>query len=337
MFLSLKRTANILLIMFMMMFALNCAENKNKDSNTNLEKSDAVESVSSGLHAGAVVDSSKRQADESPGDYQLRLAGENNVKERTTTNYLYDLKGNLMSQGGIAEIVKFDEKGRRIEHTVYRGINKINYSWIFKYDDSDNVIEFASYDRNNVMQLKKEMTYNRDNKLLTAKEIYPTKGKEINYTYTYNDDGLLVETKGVDETGGETIEKREYNSSGEVVKISIIGQNSDESAERDMEYDGSGNLIKETVKYSNGVEQVTTYDKYESVYAKEITGQIQKKSFEFDSNGNVTLDLMFNSEGGRQYKYINEYDENGLILKKTRYDAKDNPKLIIKYEYVYYN
>ena len=331
---SVRPITNYLLFLFIMMFALNCAKNKSGD--TKAEKSNnGIETVDE-LPADTVIDSSKRQADESPEDYQLRLAGENHVKKRTTVNYLYDLNRNLMGEGGIAEVVEFNKAGRRIEHTVYRGINKINYSWKFKYDNAGNVTEFASYDKNNVMQLKKDMKYNKENKLIEADELYPAKGKEINYTYTYNDKGLLVETKGTDTEGKETIEKREYNSFGKVAKISIIGQNSNETAERDMEYNSNGNLIKETVKYPNGIEQVTTYDKYTSVYPQEITTPIKKKTFEYNSSGNVTLDIMYNSEGGRQHKYIVEYDDNGLITKKTRYDGKDRPALVIKYEYEYY-
>ena len=71
-------------------------------------------------------------------------------------------------------------------------------------------------------------------------------------------------------------------------------------------------------------------------YPKEIQSPGRKKVFEYDENGNATVDIMFNNFGGRQYKFVNEYNKNGLVAKKTRYDALDKPALIIEYEYEYY-
>lgn len=335
MYYTLKQFLNYILILFVMAFALNCAdskqENKNEDNKNNAENltSDTPEIFAPNN------DPSARRNDETPEDYQLRIAGENNVKKRTTVNYLYDLNGNLMDEGGIAEEVEFDKKGRRLTHTVYRGIDKINYTWKFKYDDNDNLIEFESFDRNNVLQLKRNMTYNEAGKLIESKEIYTTKMNEINYIYNYNDEGLLINTIGTSSKGEKSSEKKEYNSEGKVSKIILIDQNGSVTAERTMQYNISGNISKEILKYPNQPEQVTTYG-YNGYYANEIITPLQKKVFEYNKNGNVTVDMMFNSAGGRQHKYIIEYDEKGLMIKKTRYDGKDKPALIIEYEYEFY-
>lgn len=328
-----NKIVNYLLILFMMTFVLNCAEGKQENIK---DKGLGVTVSEEEGEAYVNSDPAKRQPDETPEEYQLRIAGENNVKERTTINYLYDLKGNLMDEGGIAEEIEFDQKGRLIEHTVYRGLNKINYTWEFQYDKNDNLIGFKSYDRNNVLQLQKSMTYNNENKLTEAKEIYTTKGNEISYKYIYNNEGLLIETEASNTTGLESSEKREYNGQGKVEKILMLDQNGNVSAERKMEYSSKGNLTKEIITYPGRLEQVTTYGKYSGVYPKEIIATLQKKIFEYDGYGNVTVDIMYNSEGGRQHKYIIEYDDKGLITKKTRYDALDKPALVIKYEYEFY-
>ena len=335
MFHGFKNVKNYLMIVFILTFALNCADGKHEDSKKTMSNTTLSAAPAEAGTEVQNLDPEARRRDETPEDYQLRIAKENNVKKRITKNYLYDLNGNL-TEGAISEEIEFDKQGRRIEHVVYRGTNQINYIWKFKYDDNDNVVEFESYDRNNVLQLKKTMTYNNDNKVKDAKEIYITRGNEITYNYTYNDKGLLIRTEGKNSAGGVSSEEKEYNSDDKVRKIVMVDEASKNTAERMMEYDSKGNLLKETLKLSNQPEQVTTYSNYSGFYPGEIVAPIRKMVYEYDNRGNVTLDIMYNADGGRQHKFINDYDEKGLIVKRTRYDGRDNPALIIKYEYEFY-
>lgn len=325
-----KKIVNTFLMLFIFTFAVNCAEEKKKEENNNKE----IEKTPDSLITN--VDPEKRKFNETQEEYQTRLAGVNKVKKRTTINYLYDLKGNLIPKGAVSEIIEYDNKGRRAVHIAYRSMMEINYKWEFKHDTNNNMTEFTSFDNFNRAQLKKTLTYDSGNKLIGTKEIYPATGNEVIYSYKYDDKGNLIETVGKTSEGKETSEKREYYEFGKVKKAELIDKKEGKTLEQNFHYDVKGNLIKEVMTYPNKREQVISYSDYFYIYPKEIQSPGRKKVFEYDENGNATLDIMFNSDGGRQYKFVNEFDKNGLVIKKTRYDALDKPALIIEYEYEYY-
>ena len=333
----LKKIINYLLILFIMVLAFNCAEGKQEENNN--EKGSEAEASFSGsdIQTPFVIDAQSRSRNETPEDYQIRVAGKNNVKNRTAVNFLYDLKGKLNNDGAVSEEVEFDKKGRKIKHVLYMGTNKINFIWLFKYDNNDNLVEFNSYDENNILLQKKVLSYNKVNKITESNEIYPTRNNQINYKYIYNESGLLIETKGNNSKGISTSEKRSYNSSDRIESILSLSHDGTVVSNNKLEYDNRGNIIKEIYKDSNNNEMITTYEGYNSPYPEQVNMPIQKKVYKYDSKGNVLLEMMYNSDGGRQYKYKNEYDEKGLITKRTRYDALDKPALIIKYEYSFYN
>jgi len=324
-----KKIINIFLILFISAFAVTCAEDKKNDNNAKSDDDKIPDSLITDINP------EKRKFDETLEEYQTRLAGKYNVKKRTTTNYIYDLNGNLIPEGAITEEIIYDNKGRRIEHIIYKRNLEINYKWNFGYDENNNMVEFSSYDNFGMMQLKKVSSYDENNKLITTKEIYTAKGNEINYEYKYDEKGNLIETSALTD-GKKTSEIKEYNSFGKVKKVVMTDFNGNKSAEKNFEYDNKGNLIKEILKTSNNLEQVSTFSNYDYIYPGEINSGGQKKIYEYDENGNATLEIMYNSGGGRQYKFINEFDERGLALKKTRYDALDKPVLIIEFKYEYY-
>ena len=60
------------------------------------------------------------------------------------------------------ELLKNEKNGKEVISTAefyiaesLMGLNKINYTWEFKYDDNDNPVEFNSYDNKGILQLKK--------------------------------------------------------------------------------------------------------------------------------------------------------------------------------------
>lgn len=326
---GLQKFLNFSLILFISTFAVYCAED-NKNIKSDVPQ---IDKIPDSLITN--IDPDKRKFDETLEEYQTRLAGKYNVKKRTTTNFIYDLNGNLIPEGAVTEEIIYDKKGRRVEHIIYKRDLEINYKWNFNYDDNDNMTEFTSYDRAGVMQLKKIYVYNENNKVKTTKELYTAKGSEINYEYKYDEKGNLIETIAVTD-GNKSSEIKEYNSFSKVKKVMIIGVDKNKSAEKNFEYDNKGNLIKEILKNSNNAQQISTFSNYDYIYPGEINSAGQKKIYEYDELGNATLEIMYNSTGGRQYKFINEYNEQRLAIKKTRYDALDKPALIVEYKYEYY-
>lgn len=72
------------------------------------------------------------------------------------------------------------------------------------------------------------------------------------------------------------------------------------------------------------------YDDFGNI--REIVAPYFKVVMTHDERGNVVNEELFSTES-RQHKFVYTYDDNGLLLYKTRYDLEEN--MIFRMEYKY--
>jgi DNA-binding CsgD family transcriptional regulator len=114
--------------------------------------------------------------------------------------------------------------------------------------------------------------------------------------YAYNANGEL---SGYDEN--------EYDSNGNLTKISIYDAHGKLSGYNKYEYDSNGNRTKQSI-----------YDLNTELSVYELSEYIE---YEYDSKGNPTIMSRYNANGGLSSYFEIGYDSNGYRIKYSSYNA----------------
>lgn len=248
------------------------------------------------------------------------------VSLEVCTTY-YDDSGTLIED---YETYEYDNWGNQVRHTYFLADGTVDCYYLYVYDTHGNEIESRRYDGDGTPSSWDESTYDENGCQLTSVSYdgdgslswrheyeYDTEGNRIKtlrydendspngwFEYAYDSEGNEVERRDYDENNVlEEITRREYDeASNEVMTRHYSGA---EQLERrvEYEYDDQGHEIACTRYDASG--KITswtrhTYDKY-------------------GNSASYSLDYSPGDDEEDVYLYENEYDENGNLLRTTRY------------------
>lgn len=208
-----------------------------------------------------------------------------------------------------------------------------------EYDANGNPVKITKLGSNRDIQTVTQMSYDKDNNLL-SKDIYYSGAEKpkISIKYTYDENGWLIKEFHTDRSENslnlEQTFEYVYDSHGNVVEkrtTNFFGFEAVEVVKYVLKYDEKGRLIE---KYNEEEPEYVTYYSYydDGTLKKEESGGWLK---EYDENGNIVKsdtgdekdDYVYNADGkllkhtcddGKSvtvYEYT--YDENGYLVKKT--------------------
>lgn len=208
-----------------------------------------------------------------------------------------------------------------------------------EYDANGNPVKITKLGSNRDIQTVTQMSYDKDNNLLT-KDIYYSGAEKpkISIEYTYDENGWLIKEFHTDRSENspnlEQTFEYVYDSHGNVVEkrtTNFFGFEAVEVVRYVLKYDEKGRLIE---KYNEEEPEYVTYYSYydDGTLKKEWSDGWLK---EYDENGNIVKsdtgdekdDYVYNADGkllkhtcddGKSvtvYEYT--YDENGYLVKKT--------------------
>ena len=231
------------------------------------------------------------------------------MSKRETISYYYDDDGNSKG-GGVSEEILFNKKGNRIQHTRFLTSGDIEYKFKYKYDEENKEIEMSSYDAEDNLLLTKTFEYNEEKVISKIHEqdfLQPLKGREHVYTYTDS----LVNYREI------------KNSEGGIILHEITT------------YDSLGYVLAK-IKSDPNIGKITTYYVHDDLgNISEIVAPYYKVKMTYDEKGNVITEELYDVSS-KQHTIVYEYDDNGLLLEKTRYDTRENPLFRFEYKYEFY-
>lgn len=177
------------------------------------------------------------------------------------------------------------ENGRIVKKTSYDNKGNQTASYDYKYDDRGNNTESSWFFWNNGILMKVESKFDEFNRM-TETTGFGTESVATNKSmFEYNDSGDAHPT---------VYAKRTYYPSYPSDKYFIST----------YEYDGSDNLLKETIVNQDGI--LSNYTVYTYIDGK------RSEYTNYDAEGKVNY----------TYKVI--YDDSGKKLREERYDAEGN-------------
>ena len=198
-----------------------------------------------------------------------------------------------------------------------------------EYDEKGNLIKVTDFGHNRDIQTVTQMSYDKDNNLL-SKDIYYSGAEKpkISIKYTYDSNGWLIKELRTDrsENGIEYDEMFEYvyDSHGNVIErrtTNYFGFETVDVVKYVLKYDEKGRLIE---KYNEEEpEYATHYTYYEDGTLKKEESEGWLK--EYDENGNIVK----SDTGDEKDDYV--YNQDGKLLKHTC----DDGKTVTVYEYTY--
>jgi len=227
-------------------------------------------------------------------------------------------KSYTLTNGNISD--DFDEKteyGYDVNgNNIYLRSESQESNW--EYDQFGNVIKHSySGGYSNYMNVI-EIKYN-DNGLKVEENINEiNSNRKTKLTYKYNSQGYLTEESTYLEDYGifEEIRNYIYDNSGNKITEILSGDNIPKM-KISNEFDVNGNKIKSIIYNEDGSIQATWKNKYDN--KNRIIEYISERD---DFSGNQ--------------RDVNNYDSNGLLLEKTQYYNSNEPSIIYKYEYKFY-
>lgn len=240
--------------------------------------------------------------------------------------YEYDESGNMIKDffadddSSCKSEYEYDESGNLIKRIRY-------------YFDDDNLREWSVYEYDEFGNEIKIEFYDMDGSLKRASE----------YEYQYDESGSLIKRisyKADGSVGGRT--EYEYDGFGNEIKETVYS--SDGSVFYVtwwvLEYDESGNKIKEQENSLSDLCMVREYDTYGNevnftAYNKDGSIAYWAK-YEYDDFGNQTKYIRGNRDVDRVYDWYGyEYDESGNLIKAVSYSANGIEDRWHEYEYKY--
>mgnify|MGYP005857073581 CR=1 FL=1 len=213
----------------------------------------------------------------------------------------------------IPKKIIFNQNGQMIEKVYYKKYNdKTGSRYVFKYDDSGNLIEKSSFDSKGILYAKRIYTYNK----------YGNKISEIKY----NDKNDIESKEVIEYDGRNKISKTEYGSNGKIKNKMLY------------EYDKDGNRIKYSRYNSNGELVYKSLSKFDKNGNKieylnyGSDGKLKNKnSLIYDRKDSLIEKIYFNYESKETQK--NKYDKDGnLVESKTIFSDGSVFKETLEYD-----
>ena len=203
---------------------------------------------------------------------------------------------------------EYDAKGNLVKECVYYNGYLNSYSE-FDYDSGDAVE--TVYDNNDRIKAVRELY---DDGSLKSEKTYNYKGEPEGYA-EYDESGLEI-LKEVYGSYNYRVEY-EYDENGNVVKETEtdLDENGNLKDVYETIYDTDGNLIRRMITYPDGSSTVSSYT-------------------ETEEDGNDRIRLQYDGEGTLRYRFEENLNDEGHLLKTECYLAEDDSLLSSKeYEY----
>lgn len=271
-------------------------------------------------------------------DHEMEKAKTFHVKTRTAINFDHSGFSKPSQEGVINEYLIFDHNGNKTEHTTFRAGSFIDTKWIYEFDEKGNSISLQGIDNLGHLQYKRDSKYDEYNKEIERKEYKKNVRETYTGIYFYDEDGKLLKIDTYNSKdkkvwsdqysfdGDKLIEHKSYNQDDEIAAIVKFNHNS------------AGLIIEEI-----GVSPSTGESKTFATYKYDNAGMVIENEtnnfrqvFEYNTNGDVVLDIMYNKFGNRQHKFTMSYDDKGLLIERIRYSPTEKKVYTVKYEYEYF-
>lgn len=212
----------------------------------------------------------------------------------------------------------FEDGSESTDYYVYDELGLLkqtySYDWLleeYTYDERGNLLTKTTYYEDGPVNMIYEYSYDDANCLIF--ELARSGEDEVyySYEYAYDESGRLTFKYSNDGTYTAYIYDEQGNKLSEVY-YDIDGVETDRT---EYDYDADGNELSER-HYSE-----------DSLY-------LWYKS-EYDENGNKIRFERLNMQGGAQDIVLCDYDDDGHLVKSTRFDASGNVVTYSEYEYEY--
>lgn len=224
-------------------------------------------------------------------------------------------------------------------------------------------------DKTGRLTLITEIRYDKEEKVIWNQQLFPSGEIQSESEFEYDQDKIIRE-KTWNELGQWTEVKYLYNEDNQLVYRTTINANNDkevyekvisESVEISKTYDADGMLYQKEIAYYNENSKdfkrlFYEYNKLmeEHEYLYDSTGNMSQKimslkdkprlmqrsktNYEYDSNGNITLEVNTNEEGTIRYKKESIFDTEDLLQKEIENDFEGSYEVLITtYEYDRFN
>ena len=256
-----------------------------------------------------------------------------NASGNVTEIITYNPKGIVMN----VEKYRYDDAGNKLEYSRYSGGNEsqLAYQKISTYDSRHNITEEKGFD--GVEKFSNHYTYDAQGKL-----------SEI----LYFKNGILMEKRVFGKDGQKT-NVSIYNSSGKMIsrllltfdnkdnllEETVYGINQDIVERKTYDYDDKKNIRRESKYKLNKMTLRTTYNYNDAGDLFEILEEGQngvkfvKKSFSYNSNGNIT-EIKWRRKASEDFNCITYfYDEKGICTQSETLYPSTNFRALTKYVY----
>lgn len=223
----------------------------------------------------------------------------------------------VLNKKGLSSEYIYDKRGNNIEHIRYHDDDTSKQRFIYKYDESDKLIEHNYYGIYAGWATKIEYKYDdRSNKIMETEYDARLIMSQIR-SWDYDRNGILLKMCTID-WRYDTVKviKYEHDNFKRISKASHFINTKIFNLLYEYKYDSRNNLIECTVSDNIGF------------YWKDV--------HEFDEKGNEIRDYEIDRRGNiTNEKYI--FDEHNNILSRIYYEGKDTNKIreSDNYKYVY--
>lgn len=226
-------------------------------------------------------------------------------------------------KGSIRVILEESFEGELIDSVIVKTGKSHQYSWIqdskMEFDQNMNLIERSFYDDDRVYLRTESYSY-RDNKI-KKKNI-----QAFTFMYNYNANGLLNEeliAANSDSTNIKLKQRFNHDENGRIANIWEFDMTGGHVRHQKNSYNEKGRLIKETIRYKDGVEYKT--------YAYNDLGLIEKIEW-FDFQQGLLERTTFIYNAHRLYRKLHESFDDGTLEATVEYiyDKHENPISILE-------
>ena len=242
-------------------------------------------------------------------------------------------------------ITDFNLKGYNTEKRDYKKVAKLKRKLIIKFDQKGNKIELSDYGHKENLNSRLISEYNADNRLTLEKHQY----------FYSNGSSEQALSKFIYNKRGELIEKKDLGFSG-FIEARIVYKYDKQKGltEQQEEYNSEGILSRRTSEYhkktkqivieyfTNGVfdeKEISSFNSKNLVIKKvrtDIDNNIRSsKKYKYDKYGNKTEEILkdHNSEYHNVYSY--EYDKHNNWIKEITF-INGSTSFIVEREIQYY-
>lgn len=231
---------------------------------------------------------------------------------KKTGTYRYRQNGKFTEWAAIkSELMVFDSKGNKTEHTFYKEDGTYDYKQIIKRDAVAKTKESGT----DLPGSGKGIFRYDDNGNELEEQQYKSDGSLISkYINTHDANGNLTMSKGYKPDGSLlTTRKWKYDSKGNTIE-SDMGWGIDS-----YKYDGNGNRTEQLNYNPDGTLKL-------------------RYTFKYDDKGNKTEEFKYTATGVLKdhNTWTYEYDKQGNWIKRTQITSENEPFSIEERAFVYY-